>query len=195
MRRTALVCLALVLALAAAPAADALPLFLSGKIGNASLDASLGDRFNQVLDGDDDAWAIGVGYRLGKRWVFMAEYHDLGNVPGLGSPCPQNVETCAAVVVPIEADSEATTVSAQANFPIFRQRLLLYAKAGVVAWSSDVSQALDAAGDLVEDFDDEGLLFGVGLRVNLPGPIDVFGEIEQLTDDFELVHVGVTFGF
>ena len=71
----------------------------------------------------------------------------------------------------------------------------LFAKAGVVAWTSDVSQALDAAGDLVDDFDDEGLMFGVGVRVNLPGPIDVFGEIEQLTDDFELVHVGVTFGF
>ena len=61
--------------------------------------------------------------------------------------------------------------------------------------SSDVSQALEAANDLVEDFDDEGLLLGVGLRVNLIGPIDFFGEIEQLTDDFELVHVGVTLGF
>lgn len=195
MRNTLVVCLTITLLAAAAPAAEALPLFLSGKIGNASLDASFGDRFSQVLDGEDDAWAVGLGYRLGKRWVVMAEYHDLGNVPGLGSPCPQDVEACAAVVVPIEADSEATTLSAQVNFPVFRQRLLLYAKAGVVAWSSDVSQTLEAANELVEDFDDEGLLLGVGLRVNLLGPIDFFGEIEQLADDFELVHVGVTFGF
>ncbi len=195
MRRSQLVCLTLFLLTAVAPSAEALPLFLSGKIGNASLDASLGDRFSQVLDGDDDAWALGLGYRLGKRWVFMAEYHDLGDVPGFGSPCPQSAELCPAVEIPIEAESEATTLSAQANLPVFRQRLLLYAKAGVVAWSSDVSQTFGAADRLIDDFDDEGLLLGVGLRVNLPGPIDFFGEIERLTDDFELVHVGVTLGF
>ena len=111
--------LVLALVASATPAANALPIFLSGKIGNASLDASFGDRFNQVLDGDDDAWALGLGYRLGKRWVFMAEYHDLGNVPGLGSPCPQNVEACTAVVVPIEADSSATTLSAQPREPVY----------------------------------------------------------------------------
>lgn len=180
---------------AAAPAADALPLFVSGKLGNAALDASFGDRFQQVLDGDDDSWAFGVGYRLGKRWVFMAEYHDLGDVPGIGAPCPQDAEGCAAIVVPVEADSEATTLSAQANFPLFRQRLLLFAKAGVVSWSSSVSQAAEQAGGLIDDFDDEGLLLGAGLRVNLPGPIDVFAEVERLTDDFELVQMGVTFGF
>ena len=176
-------------------AAPGLPLFLSAKVGNATFDASLGDRFQQVLDGDDESWAVGLGYRLGKVWAVLVEYHDLGEVPGFGSPCPQNDDACVEIVVPIEAESEATTVAVQAHWPLLRQRLLLYGKLGAVAWSSDVSEAVDNASGVIEGFDDEGLLLGAGLRVNLPGPFDVFGEVERLADDFEIVQVGVTFGF
>ncbi len=195
MRRTTPACLAFVCLLTTAHAAGANPFFLSAKIGNASLDASFGDRFEQVLDGDDEAWALGLGYRFGKVLAFQAEYHDLGSVPGFGSPCPQEIEQCTAVVVPVEADSTATTLTAQANWPVFRKRIYLYAKAGVVSWSSDVSQTLEAAEELVDDFDDEDFLYGVGVRVNFIGPFDAFGEIERFGDAFDLVNVGVTIGF
>lgn len=195
MRATRVLCLALTLAGAALPAAEALPLFATAKLGNASLDASFGDRFAQVIDGDDDSWGVGLGVRLGKRLAVVAEYQDLGSAPGVGAPCPQSADLCPAVLVPIEADSTATTLSAQLHWPLLRQRLLLYGKAGVVSWSSDVSRVLDAAEQALDDYDDEGLVLGVGLRVNLPGPLDVFGEIERLAEDFELVAVGVTFGF
>ena len=194
MRRTTLLVLAL--CLASSPAAHALnPFYLDAKIGNASLDASFGDRFEQVLDGDDDTWAAGLGYRFGQYLAFELQYHDLGSVPGLGSQCPQEAETCTALVVPIEADSSATTLTAQANWPIAGKRFYLYGKLGVVSWSSDVSAVFDGASDLVDDFDDEDLVLGAGLRVNFIGPFDGFAEIERLGDAFDLVNVGVTIGF
>ena len=196
MRRIILLVLATAFLLASSRPTHALnPFYLNAKIGNASLDASFGDRFDQVLDGDDEAWATGLGYRFGQYVAFEIQYHDLGSVPGIGSPCPQNVEACTAVVVPIEADSSATTLTAQANWPLFRKRFFLYGKLGVVSWSSDVSAVLDAANELVDDFDDEDFVFGAGFRVNFIGPFDGFAEIERLGDSFDLVNIGVTIGF
>ena len=122
---------------ASRPALALNPFYLNAKIGNASLDSSFGDRFEQVLDGDDEAWAAGLGYRFGRHLAFELEYHDLGSVPGIGSPCPQNAEVCAALTVPIEADSSATTLTAQLGWPFLGQRFALYGKLGVVAWQSD----------------------------------------------------------
>ncbi len=184
------------LAALAQTAAAENPVFLTAKLGNTSLDSELGDVFKQFIDGDDNSWSFGIGLRFGDHWVVQAEYHDYGDVPGLGAPCPDDgsLILCAAEVVPVEADSSSVSVSFQPHLPL-GERAFLYGKLGFVSWESDVSEALDAGSRFIDDFDDEELLYGAGFRLMLPGPFAGFAEYEKIADAFETVSIGVTYGF
>ncbi len=189
--KTALLTLVLA-ALASAAAAN--PFYFTGKLGNTSLDADLGRNFRQVLDGDDNSWSLGLGFRLGKYMAFQAEYHDFGKVPGFGSPCPDAPEPCIEIAIPVEADSSAVSVSFLPHLPLSK-RLFVYGKLGFVSWESDVSEALGAGSRFVDDFTDEDLLYGAGVRFTLPGPFAAFAEYERISDLFDTVSLGASFGF
>ncbi len=189
--RTVLILLSLA---ALASAATAGPIYWTGKLGNTSLDSRLGDSFTQFLDGDDNSWTLGLGLRFGDYLVFQAEYHDFGKVPGLGSPCSDDDQVCLDVVVPVEADSSAVSVSFVPHLPL-GERFFVFGKLGFVSWESDVSEAVDAAGDFIDDFDDEDLLYGAGVKLELPGPFSVFAEYEKINDAFETIALGATYGF
>lgn len=191
--RTVLILLGLA-ALATTAAADN-PVFLVGKLGNTSLDADLGNDLKQLIDGDDNSWSFGLGLRFGDYLVFQAEYHDYGRVPGLGAPCPDDaLIICVDILVPVEADSSAVTVSFLPHLPL-GEHAFVYGKLGFVSWESDVSEALDAGSRFIDDFDDEDLLYGAGFRLMLPGPFAAFAEYEKISDAFETVSLGVTYGF
>ena len=190
--RTALILVALAMLATAAAAEN--PIYLTGKLGNTTFDTDLGDSFRQVIDGDDNSWSVGLGLRFGDYLVFQGEYHDFGSVPGLGAPCPDDAEVCPTIVIPVEADSSAVSVSFLPHLPL-GERAFLYGKIGFVSWESDVSEAIDAGSDFIDDFDDEELLYGAGFRLMLPGPFAGFVEYEKISDAFETISVGVTYGF
>ncbi len=137
-----------------------------------------------------------LGLRFGDYLVFQAEYHDFGSVPGLGAPCPEDaLILCIDVVVPVEADSSAVSVSFLPQLPL-GERAYLYGKLGVVSWESDVSEALDTGGRLFrDDVDGEDLVYGAGFRLMFPGPFAGFAEYEKISDAFESISLGVTYGF
>ncbi len=184
------------LAVLAQAAAAENPVFFTGKLGNTSFDADLGGVFKQFIDGDDNSWSFGLGLRFGDYLVFQAEYHDYGSVPGLGSPCPDDGSfiVCVTEAVPVEADSSAVSVSFLPHLPL-GERAFLYGKLGFVSWESDVSEAVAAGSRFIDDFDDEELLYGAGFRLMLPGPFAGFAEYEKISDTFETVSLGVTYGF
>ena len=196
MRRTFHTVLVLLCLTAMASAAVAEnPFYLTGKLANTTTDDSFGDALTQIIDGDDEGYSVGLGFKLGKYLAFQAEYHDLGNAPGIGSPCPDDPAIgCVAVVVPVEADSTAISVSVLPRWQA-SERFSIYGKFGVVTWESDVSTALDNLEQAIDSFDDEDLLFGAGLHYQLPGPFGVFAEYENIADAFETVALGATFGF
>ncbi len=197
--RTLVICRSLLIflgliALAQAAAAEN-PIFFTGKLGNTSLDARVGDGFSKIIDGDDNSWTFGLGLRFGDHLVFQAEYHDFGSIPGQGSPCPSDSPgACIAIVVPVEADSSAVSVSFLPHLPL-GERFFLYGKVGFVSWDSDISQIRDAGSRFIEDFDDEDLFYGAGVRVMFPGPFAGFAELEKINDAFETISLGVTYGF
>ena len=62
-------------ALAAAAAADN-PFYVTFRLGSTSLDADVEDAVDQILDGDDNSLAVGLGFRFGKYMAFQAEWHE-----------------------------------------------------------------------------------------------------------------------
>ena len=191
-RRTVLLFLVLA-ALAPAAAADN-PFYLTLRLGSTSLDADVEEAVDQVLDGDDNSLAVGLGFRFGKYMAFQAEWHDLGEVTGAGLPCPvDELILCAEPEIPIEADSSAVSVTFLPQLPLGGERFFLYGKLGFVSWESDVSEAIEA-GSRLGEVSDEDLVYGLGFRVELPGPFTAFAEFEKFADTFETVALGATFG-
>ncbi len=182
------------LASLASPAHAENPIYLAGKLGSTTMDTGFGDTFRQVVDGDDNSWAFGVGLRLGDYLVFQAEYQDFGSVPGAGSPCSDDAEVCIDVVVPVEADSTAISVAVLPHLPL-TDRFFVYGKLGFVSWESDVSEVRETGNRFINDFKDEDLVYGAGVRLVLPGPFGAFAEYERIADLFDTVALGATFGF
>jgi len=178
-----------------ASAARALnPFYLSAKLGDAQTDIEAGSSFPGIAAGDAQALSLGVGLKLGKILVVQAEYQDLGNVAGTGSVCPDPGSPCIALAVPIEVDTTAVSFSLLPHLAL-TERVHAYGKVGFVSWSSELSAVERVGEEFFDDFDDEDLVYGAGLRLLLPGPVDVFGEYEEIADRFETISIGATFGF
>ncbi len=191
--RCALLCAVLLAVLPAT--AHANPFYLVGKLGNTDTDAELGDSLRQIFAGDDTSSAVGLGIRFGRRIAIQAEYLDLGAVPGGAFACGPPPGACPlALAAPAEADSKAISVTLLHHLGLSR-RLSLYGKLGFVSWDTDVSVLDEAGKRFIDDFNDEELVYGAGLRFELPGPIDLFGEYERIGDLFDSVSLGATLGF
>ena len=193
MRRALLITLFLsTAAIALAPAAEAGGLYFVGKLGSTDTGIDIGTGLTRVLDGDDNSSSFGLGLKLG-RWAVQAEYHDLGDVTGFRSACPPE-ELCIAVAVPVEADSSAVSVTVLPHLQLTR-RVQGYLKVGFISWDTDISDIEQAGERFFESFDDEDLVYGGGLRVEIPGPVGAFVEYERIADAFDTVAIGGTWGF
>lgn len=168
-------------------------LYLSLKLGTTDVDASFGDAFDAVAEGDDDSRTVELGYRWSRFWALQAGYHDLGRVPGFGDPCDPQAEVCAAVVVPVEAETKAYSLSIVPQLPLGR-RLSIFGKVGLVALESEV-RGRDAVAELFEKISEEDVIWGIGLRLGLLGPLQLFYEYEGIGEDFETQAFGATWQF
>ena len=141
------------------------------------------------------ARGFGLGLKVGRHLAFQAEYHDLGKVPGFGAACPFEEPACIPAGLPLEADSSAISVTMLPHLLLTR-RIQLYGKLGIVSWDSDVSVVGELAGGFLQKRSEEELIYGAGLRLQIPGPIGAaFAEYERIADSFDTVAIGATWGF
>ena len=167
--------------------------YFSIKYGTTDVDASFGDAFDQVVEGDDDSQAYEVGFRWSSHFAIQGGYHDFGNVPGFGTPCSEDDEVCIPVDVPIEAETKAYSIALVPQLPLGK-RLSVFAKVGAIALETEVEDR-DGVTDFFEEFDEEDVLWGAGLRLQIFGPIQIFYEYEGVGEDFETQAFGATFQF
>jgi hypothetical protein len=168
-------------------------LYISLKYGTTDVDASFGDAFDQILDGDDDSQAIEAGFRWSPYFAIQAGYHDFGKVTGVGDPCPDDAEVCVPIEVPIEAETEAFSLSIVPQFPLGK-RLSVFGKIGAIALQTEVDDSADLI-DFVGDIDEQDVLFGAGVRLGIFWGIQVFYEYEWVGDDFETQSFGASWQF
>ena len=180
-------------ALTLAPAAEAGGFYFVGKLGSTDTKVDVDTGFTNVLDGDDNSSSYGIGLRFG-RWAFQAEYQDLGQVPGFGSACAFDEPVCIATALPVEADSSAISVTVLPHLQLTR-RFQGYLKLGFISWDTDISAVQGAGEQFLEEFSDEDLVYGAGIRLEIPGPVGAFAEYERIADAFDTVAIGATWGF
>lgn len=168
-------------------------LYVSLKLGTTDVDASYGSAFRQVIDGNDESVTFEAGFRYSSHWAIQAAYHDFGSAPGVGAPCGDEAAACPAIIVPVASDATAYSLAIVPQLPLGR-RLSLFGKIGLVAWDSQVRQTGGVA-NVIGNFSEEDLLWGVGARVAIFGPLEVFYEYEGIGDTFETQAFGATLQF
>jgi hypothetical protein len=168
-------------------------LYVSLKLGTTDVDSSIGDAFDNVIDGDDDSKTLEVGFRWSRYFAIQGGYHDFGEIPGFGSPCDEDAEVCIPVEVPVESEIKAYSLSIVPQFPL-GNRLSVFGKVGVVALESEVRD-VDGTRDFLEEVSEEDVMWGAGLRLGILGPIQLFYEYEGIGSDFETQSFGATWQF
>ena len=168
-------------------------LYVSLKLGTTDVDAEFGDAFDKVIDGDDDSKTIEAGFRFGRFWAIQGGYHDFGEAPGFGTPCRDDEQVCTPIDVPLEAETTAYSLAVVPQLPLGR-RLSVFTKIGAIALESEVRDA-DGTRDFFEDFSEEDVLWGAGLRLQIIGPIQIFYEYEGVGEEFETQAFGATWQF
>jgi hypothetical protein len=186
---------AALLALIAPPRAQAHEngLYVSFKYGTTDVDASIGDAFDQVVDGEDDSQAIEAGYRWSPYFAIQAGYHDFGQVEGFGEPCADDSEVCIPIEVPIEAETEAFSLSLVPQLPLGK-RLSVFVKVGAISLQTEVNDRDDVI-EFFEDIDEQEVIYGAGVRLGVFWGIQVFYEYEWVGEDFESQSFGATWQF
>jgi hypothetical protein len=167
-------------------------IYVSLKYGTTDVEASFGDAFEKVIDGDDNSKTIEVGFRFSPHFAIQGGYHDFGDVPGFGQPCDDAEQSCGPGV-PLESDNKAYSLEVVPQLPLGK-RLSIFGKAGIVKVESDIKDA-EGNFDFSEDFSDENIIYGAGLRLGIFGPIQIFYEYEWIGSDFESQSFGATFQF
>jgi OOP family OmpA-OmpF porin len=190
-RRTVgtLVICAVVVILAAGPAAAKNGFYVGGSVGQASLTINDFEIDLESFDykADTTSYKVIVGYRFMGFFALEGSYIDFGtfkdSVDIAGGPA--NIETNLK------------------GFDAFAMGMLplgiadIFAKIGLVSWDSDVQAAI---GSIVELGSDSGtdLVYGLGVQVRFKG-LAVRGEFEYFdiadADSVYLISLGATFTF
>lgn len=190
-RRTVgtLVICAVVVILAAGPAAAKNGFYVGGSVGQASLTINDFEIDLESFDykADTTSYKVIVGYRFMGFFAVEGSYIDFGtfkdSVDVAGDPA--NIETNLK------------------GFDAFAMGMLplgiadIFAKVGLVSWDSDVQAAI---GSIVELGSDSGtdLVYGLGVQVRFKG-LAVRGEFEYFdiadADSVYLISLGATFTF
>jgi hypothetical protein len=189
---------ALAAALAASPlaAADS-AWYLAGKVGQAGLEGSFGERgFGWRVHGEDEAASLELGVTLHRFFAVQAGYHDLGDYPGRDDACRDGLPCSLALLPfaplsPAEASFSALSLSAVPRWPLTPQ-LTLYGKLGVLDWEGDPVLRFD--GQSVAEASDRDALYGLGARYERPSGWGVLVEYER-SDLLDAVSLGTSWRF
>lgn len=160
--------------------------YIEGQIGYSSADFSLGEPFNGVVDDSSIAYGVNLGIGFAPRWAAELSWRGYGNFDGratpciIGTVCPQVVSSVSGI------DIDIVALSVVPRFEI--GSVQAFAKAGYYRAIIDTEIGLPD-----DDFRENGLLLGAGLRWYFNEPWSV--SLEATRHDSNLYQVTVGFGW
>ncbi len=203
--RLAIACLVLVVGRVSA--ADS-PWFVGAKLGQAHSEARFGARHPQSIDDEAETGALEGGYILNRYLAVQVGYHDLGSYRGVGSPCPQNVDSCierlaalglcvedsecAEIAILIAGELSGFSVALVPSWPL-GNRFTVQGKVGLLSWRADI---IGSGGfGRIEGFSGEDVLAGLGLRYDVSRRLGLLIEYEEVDLDLSSTSIGMRWRF
>lgn len=170
--------------------ADDRGLYVTAKLGSTDVEASLGDTFDQVIDGDEDSKTFEVGFKFSRFWAVQLGYHDFGNFNGTAFGC----EACGEGGLGLQADTKAYSIAFVPQIDLI-WRVSVFGKAGLVLWETEVDAVTGDTRRFIDDFSEEDIIYGLGARFRLLGNLSVFAEWERIASEIETISLGATLQF
>ena len=181
----------LLAALAAAPATADRELYVGVNLGLAGIDINRSDAFDQVLDGDENSLSYDIGYKFNDFLAVEVGYYDLSKVDGVIRPCEEGV-MCSDIA--IQGKITAYSAAIVPHYDL-TGRIRVFAKIGLVSWAANVEDASDDLDVTLVDVDDEDLIYGAGIDVQILGRLRAVGRVESIAGEIETVSVGIRIVF
>lgn len=178
-------------ALATPAEASERELYVGFHMGHAGVDVKVEDAFDQVLDGDANSRNYEAGFKFSRYFAVEASYYDFSKVDGTIRPCAEGVP-CTDLQV--RGKINALSVAIVPQYEV-TGRISVFAKAGLVAWGADIEDAAEELELTLEDIDEDDLIYGVGVEIQLLGRLKAVGRIESIGGDIEIFSAGVRLGF
>lgn len=177
---------ACVLLLCSATPAAAQPYF-TAQLGYGSADLSLGEPYNGVVDDRSIMGGVTGGVGFGRRWAIEGGVTIFGGFDGRATPCPSG-QLCTQVIEPI-GDNDMTLYHVAFVPRVSIGDWRLYAKAGY--YHAQIDTEIELAND---DFTENGVLLGAGVRWYVSEPWSVSLEASRLDDHVYQLGVGIGWG-
>lgn len=177
--------------LAAAPAEAEREIYVGFHLGLAGIDINRSDAFDQVLDGDENSLSYDIGYKFNDYLAVEVGYYDLSKVDGAIRPCAEGV-SCSDIAIRGKITAYSAAIVPHYDLT---GRIRVFAKLGLVYWSANVEDAADDLEVTLVDVDDEDLIYGAGVEVQILGRFRAVGRIESIAGDIETVSAGIRMVF
>lgn len=196
---------------AASTSAMAENTYVFGDVGRSNIDTGLSSDANFKVDESDTSYKIGIGYQVNQYFSVEAGYADLGETT-LSTNAPYS-EVIYGSNVTIDGkfglDAAGFFVGAKGSYPVTNE-IGVYAKAGLIAWESDLSYSgsVTVDGDTLtgsgseEASDGTDPYIGLGASYSINDNLSVQGEWSRYMLDFEgedadidVFSVGVAYAF
>lgn len=160
--------------------------YVTAGAGYASVDFSLDEPYNGVVDESTLTYGVDVGFAVRNLGLELG-VRRYGNVDGQGTPCPPG-GICPQIVRPISGnDITAYKLSLLPHFEV--GSVVLFAEAGYYRADIDTSVALADS-----DFTERGLIVGAGARWYFDGPWSISLRGARLDDNVRQIVVGAGWG-
>ena len=160
--------------------------YIEAQVGYSSADFSLNEPFNGVVDDNSIAYGLNLGVGFAPRWAAEVSWRGYGNFDGLATPCAAGSVCTLAVNKVSGIDVNVVALSVVPRFEI--GNVQAFAKAGWYRASIDTDIGLPD-----DDFRENGLVVGAGLRWYFDEPWSV--SLEATRHDDNLYQITVGFGW
>lgn len=188
------------------------PWYVQGKLGEASVETTLGSRHTKTSNGDDTARSVEIGYRLNRHLAIEAGVHDFGEFEGFGSPCPDSADACierlaleptglcvegtpcTELLAPVGVELTGVSLSLVPRWPV-TDRFSVYGRLGWIDWEAEISGLFFPPPGERESFSDGELLAGAGARYDFPAGLGLLVEYERFDLDFDRLSLGLGWAF
>ena len=183
--KTAVV-LSLVAALGFPKLASAQP-YVEAQLGFSSADFSLSQPFNGIVDDNSVAYGLNFGVGFTPRWAAEVAWRGYGNFDGRATPCAIGT-ACNQVVSDVSGvDVNIVSLALVPRFEI--GDVQAFAKAGYYRANINTDVGLPD-----DDFRENGLLIGAGVRWYFQEPWSVSLEATRHDDNLYQIMFGIGWG-
>jgi hypothetical protein len=175
----------LLASLVACPSAAFSQPYFSANLGWASADFPIEAPFNGLADDSAPSYGLDFGVGLGS-WAIEVGANGYGNIDGRAAPCAIGT-VCAAVVTQESVDQTIYEAALVRRFTV--RNFELFGKAGYYRAKIDTDIPFDES-----DFNERGLVLGIGARWYFEAPWSVSIEGTRYDDNVSQLSVGFGWG-